>query len=260
MSSLQDFNKILNDFENEIKNLKDITGAYNKMQRLIQLQIELTSKIDENIKSIHSVVEQQKDLDLSKQLESLNILSKGVSDLTSQVEKHIDESFMEANNSIRELKNSLINSIAESTDKNHSNSQDVKEFIDNKTKLINDSISKELHNVLSVNQENINNILEKSIINEFKNNQKNSDRKLDALLESFELDFQDFNKKTNGFMNGILERLDSKYSILDKKIKAIEESLEKEYKLILKDNKLIKIIIIITLICSISANVIHFIK
>lgn len=267
MSNLKDFNKILNDFENEIKNLKDIAGAYNKLQKLIQLQIELSSKIDSNIQSVNNIVEKQNDLDLAKQLESLDILSEHIDILTDKVGKDMETRFSEIINIINTTNNEL-KGITEKHSKQYR--QNIETLVTKKLDLVLSSLKEKNKELISKLETSYNSTLYG--INNNKEMLDSLNTKLSSKLEEL---IETINKNQNEIKSSLLDRLNSvkddinteirssldgiKYDIKTE-IKIIEKNLMKEQKSLADKNTSIKIILIITLLASISANIIHFIK
>lgn len=270
MSSFEDFNKILHNFEDEIKNLKDITGAYSKMQNLIQLQIELSSKVDKNMHSIAAVIENQKELDLSKQLESLSALSTTISEnfteinnsinqLTANVQKSIDHYYEKINvdihksnerieNVINTASSSLLNRFERENEK-------IIQLTKDKSHDILSAIESSLKSTLSNNEDNLRNYLDEqqrykevilSKISSVRENLlKDSSDNISVLKDSN----SDISKNLYEFHN----ETNSKLDCLDKKLLDIHSKTASQ-------TKLIKFILFFILIVLTLINFIYFTK
>ena len=60
MSNLQKFNETLKDFDNEVDKLKDVSGAYQKLQGLTLAYDEISKQFDINSKALDKINELQK--------------------------------------------------------------------------------------------------------------------------------------------------------------------------------------------------------
>ena len=60
MSDLQKFNQTLEDFSQEVEQLKDVSGAYRKLERLTETYSEITRQFAENSKTLGTIIELQK--------------------------------------------------------------------------------------------------------------------------------------------------------------------------------------------------------
>lgn len=248
MSSLQDFNQILIDFENEIKNLKDITGAYNKMQNLIQLQIELSSKIDANMQQISEVIDKQNDLDLSKQLKSITLLSSHINELTNIIELNANKLSSETNEKIEKLEKGIGSIISTKTNDIHNKIEDelikISKKNTNEYKEISTEIKGNFENIINTYKENKQYTLDKlnELIDKLSNNQKENSKALSKLIDQSET------------------QVDSIAKIVNDKLEAIEKNILEYQKQDSKKSKTIKLVMILTLILAISANIIIFVK
>lgn len=104
MSNLQEFNQTLEDFNQEVERLKDVSGAYKKLQ-------QLTETFDENSKTLDAINERHKVL-LDKvansltELENANKqnkkeLAKLVEEKTDQIRKDNKEFYKELEGTIK---------------------------------------------------------------------------------------------------------------------------------------------------------------
>ena len=60
MSDLQKFNQTLEDFSQEVEQLKDVSSAYRKLERLTETYSEITRQFAENSKTLGTIIELQK--------------------------------------------------------------------------------------------------------------------------------------------------------------------------------------------------------
>ena len=94
MSNLQKFNETLKDFDNEVDKLKDVSGAYQKLQGLTLAYDEISKQFDVNSKALDKINELQKIQQerVSKSLlEIENTNVKGKTELTELIEKKIEQ-------------------------------------------------------------------------------------------------------------------------------------------------------------------------
>lgn len=60
MSNLQRFNETLEDFNQEVGQLKEVSGAYKKIHQLTETYSAISKQFDENSKTLHKINELQK--------------------------------------------------------------------------------------------------------------------------------------------------------------------------------------------------------
>ena len=60
MSNLQKFNKTLEDFNQEVEQLKDVSGAFKKLQQLTETYNAIIKQFEENSKTLDKINKLQK--------------------------------------------------------------------------------------------------------------------------------------------------------------------------------------------------------
>jgi ABC-type transporter Mla subunit MlaD len=60
MSNLQKFNQTLEDFNQEVEQLKDVSGAFKKLQKLTETYNSIIKQFEENSKTLDKINELQK--------------------------------------------------------------------------------------------------------------------------------------------------------------------------------------------------------
>ncbi len=94
MSNLQKFNQTLEDFNQEVEQLKEVSGAYKRLQLLIEKYNEIIRQFEENSKKLDVINEYQKAQQdkLSKSLiEIENINKQNKTDLSKLIEEKTDQ-------------------------------------------------------------------------------------------------------------------------------------------------------------------------
>lgn len=134
MSNLQKFNKTLEDFNQEVEQLKDVSGAYKKLQYLLNSYDKVIQKFEENHKSLHVInnsleSQREKVFDSLDKIISLNKENK--TDLENSLEKKGDLIRKENKEFYKELESTIKIKLDE-------NKSQIKQLIENERGQIKD--------------------------------------------------------------------------------------------------------------------------
>jgi uncharacterized phage infection (PIP) family protein YhgE len=125
MSNLQKFNETLEEFNQEVGQLKEVSGAYKKLQHLTETYNVICKQFDEN----------------SKTLDKINELQK------AQQEK-VAQSLIELENSNKQNKTELAKLIEEKTDQIRKENKDFYKDLESTIKIKLEENTKELSHAI----------------------------------------------------------------------------------------------------------------
>ncbi len=160
MSNLQKFNETLEDFNQEVSHLKEVSGAYKKLQQLTETYNVISKQFDEN----------------SKTLDKINELQK------VQQEK-VTQSLIELENSSKQNKTELAKLVEEKTDQIRKENKDFYKDLESTIKIKLDENKSEIKQVIENERNQIKQIFEI----EFAKNTK-------ELVETFEIEIDKHTK------------------------------------------------------------------
>ncbi len=111
MSNLQKFNQTLEDFNQEVEQLKDVSGAFKKLQQLTETYSSIILQFEESSKTLVKIYELQKALQEKvdnslTEIESVNKqnrteLTKLIEDKTDQIRKENKEFYRDLESTIK---------------------------------------------------------------------------------------------------------------------------------------------------------------
>jgi hypothetical protein len=132
MSNLQKFNQTLENFSQEVEQLKDVSGAYKKLERLTETYNEITKQFAENSKTLGKInelqiVQQEK---VSKSLVEIeNINKQNRIELAKLFEEKTDQIRKENKEFYRDFESTLKIKLDE-------NKSEIKQLIENERNQI----------------------------------------------------------------------------------------------------------------------------
>jgi ABC-type transporter Mla subunit MlaD len=100
MSDLQKFNQTLEDFSQEVEQLKDVSGAYKKLERLTETYSEISKQFAENSKTLGAINELQK-AQQEKLAKSLVELGKLIEEKTDQIRRENKEFYKDFESTLK---------------------------------------------------------------------------------------------------------------------------------------------------------------
>lgn len=127
MSNLQKFNQTLEDFNEEVERLKDVSGAYKKIQQLAEAHNNIIRRLEENSSTLSNINEQHKTQieRVDKGLVDLENASKqGKNDLAKLIEEKTDQIRRENREFYKELESTIKIKLDE-------NKSEIKHLIEN---------------------------------------------------------------------------------------------------------------------------------
>ncbi|MGI6717944.1 MAG: hypothetical protein ACOX4D_02130 [Bacteroidales bacterium] len=137
MSNLQKFNKTLEDFNQEVEQLKDVSGAFKKLQQLTETYNAIIKQFEEN----------------SKTLDKINKLQK------AQQEK-VSKSLAEIENANMQNKIELAKLVEEKTDQIRKENKDFYKDLESTIKIKLDDNKLEIKNLIESERNQIKQIFE----------------------------------------------------------------------------------------------------
>ena len=137
MSNLQKFNETLEEFNQEVGQLKEVSGAYKKLQHLTDTYNVISKQFDEN----------------SKTLDKINELQK------AQQEK-VAQSLIELENSNKQNKTELAKLVEEKTDQIRKENKDFYKDLESTIKIKLDENKSEIKQVIENERNQIKKIIE----------------------------------------------------------------------------------------------------
>lgn len=137
MSNLQKFNQTLKDFDQEVEQLKDVSGAFKKLQQLTETYNAIIKQFEEN----------------SKTLDKINELQK------AQQEK-VAKSLAEIENANKQNKTELAKLVEEKTDQIRKENKDFYKDLESTIKIKLDDNKSEIKNLIENERNQIKQIFE----------------------------------------------------------------------------------------------------
>ena len=137
MSNLQKFNKTLEDFNQEVEQLKDVSGAFKKLQQLTETYNAIIKQFEENSKTLDKINEQQK----------------------AQQEK-VAKSLAEIENANKQNKTELAKLVEEKTDQIRKENKDFYKDLESTIKIKLDDNKLEIKNLIESERNQIKQIFE----------------------------------------------------------------------------------------------------
>ena len=132
MSNLQKFNQTLEDFNQEVEQLKDVSGAYRKLQQLTETYNEIIKKF-ENSKTILEQINVQLEDEQKKVSKSIadieNVNKQNKNELTKLVEEKTDQIRKENKEFYKDLESTIKIKLDE-------NKSEIKQLIENERNQI----------------------------------------------------------------------------------------------------------------------------
>ena len=110
MSNLQKFNETLEDFNQEVGNLKEVSGAYKKLQQLTETYNVISTQFDENSKTLDKINELQKAQQekVAKSLAEIETANKqNKTELSKLVEEKTDQIRKENKDFYKDLESTI---------------------------------------------------------------------------------------------------------------------------------------------------------
>jgi len=111
MSNLQQFNRTLEDFSQEVEQLKEVSEAYKRLQRLTETYNQITKRFEENSKTLgfineHQIAQHNKVAKSLVELENINKqnkieLAKLVEEKTDQIRKENKEFYKDLESTVK---------------------------------------------------------------------------------------------------------------------------------------------------------------
>lgn len=165
MNNLQKFNQTLEDFSQEVEELKDVSEAYKKLQRLIGTYGEITNQFTEN----------------NKTLEKINELQK-------VQQERVNKSLAELENVNKQNKIELVKLIEEKTDQIRKENKEFYKDLESTIKIKLDENKSQIKQLIEIERSQIKQIFEIELA-------KNTNE----LKQTFEAEIQ---KQTNMILKG----------------------------------------------------------
>ena len=137
MSNLQKFNTTLEDFEKEVKKLKGVSSAYQKLEELTIAYNDISKQFEQNSKALNKINELQK----------------------AQQEK-VTKSLNELENNSKQFKSELANLIEEKTDQIRKESKEFYKDIESTIKLKLDDNKSQIKQLIESERNQIKQIFE----------------------------------------------------------------------------------------------------
>lgn len=134
MSNLQKFNKTLEDFNQEVEQLKDVSGAYKKLQHLLDSYDRVIQQFEENNKSLH-VISNSLESQQEKVFKSLDKIISLNKENKTDLEKLLEEKGDLIRKENKEFYKELESTIKIKLDENKSQ---IKQLIENERGQIKD--------------------------------------------------------------------------------------------------------------------------
>jgi len=110
MSNLQKFNQTLEDFNQEVEQLKDVSGAFKKLQQLTETYNAIIKQFEENSKTLNTINELQKAQQekVAKSLAEIEIASKrNKTELAKLIEEKTDQIRKENKDFYKDLESTI---------------------------------------------------------------------------------------------------------------------------------------------------------
>ena len=132
MSNLQKFNQTLEDFSQEVEQLKDVSGAFKKLQNLTETYNSIIKQFEENSNTLDKINELHKNQQekLTKSLVEIeNAYKQSKAELSKLVEDKTDQIRKENKDFYKDLESTIKIKLEE-------NKSEIKQLIENERKQI----------------------------------------------------------------------------------------------------------------------------
>lgn len=167
MSNLQKFNEILEEFNQEVGQLKEVSGAYKKLQHLTDTYNVISKQFDENSKTVDKInklqkAQQEKVAQSLIELENSNKQNK--TELAKLVEEKTDQIRKENKDFYKDIETNVKIKLDETKSQ-------IKELIENERNIVTHILKRELDkNAKSIDDVNAEINKYKNLIDQCKNN------------------------------------------------------------------------------------------